>query len=67
MIQHLEGDCEDVLNKLPGKTVHGAVFPKDLIRPCILAGCPKGGTLIDPFAAVAPRVTWRKNSAAMPS
>jgi DNA modification methylase len=26
------------------------VFPKDLIKPCILAGCPKGKTVLDPFA-----------------
>lgn len=29
---------------------HFAVFPPDLIRPCILAGCPVGGTVLDPFA-----------------
>lgn len=29
---------------------HFATFPKDLIRPCILAGCPVGGTVLDPFA-----------------
>lgn len=28
---------------------HFAVFPKDLVKPCILAGCPKGGTVMDPF------------------
>lgn len=28
---------------------HFAVFPPDLIRPCILAGCPEGGTVLDPF------------------
>ena len=26
------------------------MFPKDLVKPCILAGCPKGGTALDPFA-----------------
>ncbi len=26
------------------------MFPKDLVRPCLLAGCPKGGTVLDPFA-----------------
>ena len=26
------------------------MFPKDLVRPCILAGCPKGGVVLDPFA-----------------
>lgn len=28
---------------------HFAVFPPDLIEPCILAGCPVGGTVLDPF------------------
>lgn len=29
---------------------HFAVFPEKLIEPCILAGCPAGGTVLDPFA-----------------
>jgi len=33
----------------PFKKAHFAVFPPDLIEPCILAGCPKGGTVLDPF------------------
>ena len=33
----------------PFKEAHFAVFPPDLIRPCILAGCPEGGTVLDPF------------------
>ena len=28
---------------------HFAVFPEQLIEPCILAGCPEGGTVLDPF------------------
>jgi DNA modification methylase len=28
---------------------HFAVFPEKLIEPCILAGCPVGGTTLDPF------------------
>lgn len=28
---------------------HFATFPKKLIEPCILAGCPVGGTVLDPF------------------
>lgn len=28
---------------------HFAVFPEKLIEPCILAGCPVGGTVLDPF------------------
>lgn len=29
---------------------HFAVFPEKLIEPCILAGSPEGGTVLDPFA-----------------
>jgi len=29
---------------------HFATFPEDLIKPCILAGCPEDGWVIDPFA-----------------
>ena len=28
---------------------HFAMFPPDLIEPCILAGCPPDGTVLDPF------------------
>lgn len=28
---------------------HFAVYPPKLIEPCILAGCPEGGTVLDPF------------------
>ena len=31
------------------KGAHFATFPPDLIRPCILAGAPLGGTVLDPF------------------
>jgi DNA modification methylase len=33
----------------PFKGAHFAVFPPDLIEPCILAGCPKDGVVLDPF------------------
>ena len=33
----------------PYKEAHFATFPKDLIEPCVLAGCPEGGTVLDPF------------------
>jgi DNA modification methylase len=33
----------------PYAGAHFATFPPDLIRPCILAGCPKGGVVLDPF------------------
>jgi len=33
----------------PFKEAHFATFPPALIEPCILAGCPEGGTILDPF------------------
>ncbi|HUT23498.1 MAG TPA: site-specific DNA-methyltransferase, partial [Sumerlaeia bacterium] len=33
----------------PYKGAHFATFPPKLIEPCILAGCPVGGTVLDPF------------------
>jgi DNA modification methylase len=33
----------------PYAGAHFATFPPDLIEPCILAGCPRGGTVLDPF------------------
>lgn len=33
----------------PYKEAHFAVFPEDLITPCVLAGCPEDGVVIDPF------------------
>jgi len=33
----------------PYSGAHFATFPPDLIKPCILAGCPAGGTVLDPF------------------
>lgn len=38
------------VNSRPYKGAHFATFPPDLIEPCILAGCPEGGTVLDPFA-----------------
>jgi DNA modification methylase len=33
----------------PFSDAHFATFPPALIEPCILAGCPPGGTVLDPF------------------
>ena len=33
----------------PFSEAHFATFPPALIEPCIMAGCPKGGTVLDPF------------------
>ena len=33
----------------PCKAAHFATYPPDLIAPCILAGCPEKGIVLDPF------------------
>jgi DNA modification methylase len=33
----------------PFNGAHFAVMPPELVEPCILAGCPKGGVVYDPF------------------
>ena len=33
----------------PFKEDHFAVFPPNLIKPMVLAGCPEGGIILDPF------------------
>jgi DNA modification methylase len=33
----------------PFSEAHFATFPPALIEPCIKAGCPQGGTVLDPF------------------
>jgi DNA modification methylase len=38
-----------IVSTRPFSGAHFAVFPPALIEPCIMAGCPKGGTVIDPF------------------
>jgi DNA modification methylase len=40
----------------PFKEAHFACFPLKLIEPCILAGCPAGGVVLDPFAGAG--TTW---------
>ena len=34
----------------PYPEAHFATFPEELVRRCLLAGCPQDGTVIDPFA-----------------
>ena len=34
---------------MPFAEAHFATFPADLAEPCIKAGCPAGGTVLDPF------------------
>ena len=49
----------------PYTGAHFATFPEALIEPCILAGCPIGGLVLDPFigsgtvGAVADRISRR--------
>jgi DNA modification methylase len=60
-IQHRDGERWPNLNgrnvrsvweiaTQPYPMAHFATFPEELARRCILAGCPEGGTVLDPFA-----------------
>ena len=40
------------------KGAHFAVFPEKLAEPCILAGCPKDGRVLDPFMGSGTRAWW---------
>jgi DNA modification methylase len=51
---HIQGDKRNrrsvwTISTNPYKDAHFATFPPKLIEPCILAGCPEGGTVLDPF------------------
>ena len=54
---HIERRDRDTRNRRTVWTVatqpfadaHFATFPEKLIEPCILAGCPSGGVVLDPF------------------
>lgn len=37
------------VNTKPYKGAHFATFPPELIEPCVLAGAPPGGAVLDPF------------------
>lgn len=41
------------VNTVSFPEAHFATYPPELIEPCILAGCPKGGTVLDPFGGAA--------------
>lgn len=53
----VEEQCTGMRNKRDVWTVataryseaHFATFPPELITPCVLAGCPPGGLVLDPF------------------
>lgn len=38
-----------LINTVPYKGGHFAAYPPKLTETCILAGCPKGGVVLDPF------------------
>ncbi len=44
----------------PFPEAHFATYPTALIEPCILAGCPVGGTVLDPFGGSG-TTTWVAN------
>lgn len=62
-IEKYQGKTREEIAKLPGrnkrsvwtvahlpyKIAHFATFPEKLIEPCVLAGCPDGGVIMDPF------------------
>jgi DNA modification methylase len=37
------------INAKPFRGAHFATFPPNLVKPCILAGCPEDGIVLDPF------------------
>lgn len=37
------------INTKPCREAHFATYPDTLIEPCVLAGCPEGGIVLDPF------------------
>ena len=45
------------------KEPHLAVFPEELVLPCVLAGCPPGGVILDPFmgSGTVGRVALKNN------
>jgi len=46
----------------PTPEAHFATYPEELVRRCILAGCPKGGVVLDPFmGSGTTAVVARKN------
>lgn len=51
------------VNTKPCKEAHFATFPDTLIEPCVLAGCPEGGIILDPFmgAGTTGMVSKRNN------
>lgn len=46
---YLEHMVAITVQSKPYRKDHFATFPPALIKPCILAGCPEGGIVLDPF------------------
>ena len=69
--QRLTRNCRDVwwIPTRPIAGAHFATMPEALVERCILAGCPEGGTVLDPFVgsgtvcAVAARLGVRAHGA----
>ena len=63
--QFLKTNKHDVwtISTKPFKQAHFATFPPKLIEPCIRAGCPKDGIVLDPFAGAGttPLVSLENN------
>ena len=54
VVHNAEGDpLAFKVNPKPYRGAHFACWPPDLVRPMILAGCPVGGTVLDPFSGSA--------------
>lgn len=50
LYQDEEGDpLAFIVNTKPYKGAHFACFPPKLIEPCVIASCPQGGVVLDPF------------------
>lgn len=47
----LGSNCRNVwtISSKPFKGAHFATFPPELVERCLLAGCPAGGCVLDPF------------------
>jgi DNA modification methylase len=46
----------------PFKDAHFATFPEELIYPMVLAGCPEGGVILDPFMGAGTTALVAKNN-----
>ena len=50
------------VNTQPYSEAHFATFPEELIKPCILAGCPEGGVVLDPFVGSGTTLLVARNN-----